>query len=195
MKCENWDLLQLSLIRVTYSSSMRCLVLLVLLPLVANSGEIYTRDGVTDGDTFYLAPHAFDNDDPAFQSWVTYSLMKSACQLEIGGENPARASSFECELRSRRHLILAWQEKQQENQEINDDYLDTLSAVLEARFLAEYTVEYFGKKHWTLPTGLRAVEFRAWRRKNLRGHKPVTQLIGSWNYRNKVAAKAIWPHT
>ena len=89
------NLLQVSLSRVTYAAIMRFLGLFMLFPLVAGGSEIYTRDGVTDGDTFYLAPSAFTDDDPAFQSWVTYSLMKSTCQLEIGGENPARANSFE----------------------------------------------------------------------------------------------------
>lgn len=171
--------------RVTYAAIMRFIALILLLPLIASAsaGEIYTRDGVTDGDTFYLAPSAMTNDDPAHQSWVTYSLMKSTCQLAIGGDNPARASSFECEFKSRSHLAGAWQEKRQQNQSITDDYLDALSRVRDAGFLAEYTVRFFGKKHWELPEGLRVNEFRAWRKKNLRGHKPETRIIGSWNYR------------
>lgn len=178
-------MLQLSLMRVTYAAIMRFIALILLLPLIASAsaGEIYTRDGVTDGDTFYLAPSAMTNDDPAHQSWVTYSLMKSTCQLAIGGDNPARASSFECEFKSRSHLAGAWQEKRQQNQSITDDYLDALSRVRDAGFLAEYTVRFFGKKHWELPEGLRVNEFRAWRKKNLRGHKPETRIIGSWNYR------------
>ena len=161
---------------------MRCLVLLVLLPLFASGSQIYTRDGVTDGDTFYLAPGAFTNDDPAYQSWVTYSLMKSACQLEIGGENPARASSFECEFKARRHLANAWQEKQAQSHGLIDNYLDTLSNVQDAGFLAEYVVRFFGKAHWELPDGLRVDDFRDWQRENLRGHKAETHIIGSWNY-------------
>ena len=162
---------------------MRILGLLLCLPLVAAGGEIYTRDGVTDGDIFYLAPGAFVNDDPAYQSWVAYSLMKSTCQLEIGGKNPARASSFNCELTARRHLVNAWEEKRQQNQAIKDEYLDALSKVQYAGFLAEYTEQYFGKKHWQLPEGLRTSEFQAWRKKNLRGHRAKTRIIGSWNYR------------
>lgn len=163
---------------------MRIPGLLLLLPLVASGGEIYTRDGVTDGDTFYLAPGAFTNDDPAYQSWVTYSLIKSTCQLEIGGENPARTSSFECEFKARRHLATAWQEKLQQNPEITDPYLNSLSDIQDAGFLAEYTSHFFGKKHWALPDGLRVDEFRAWRRQHLRRHQPVTRIIGSWNYRD-----------
>lgn len=162
---------------------MRILLLFLLLPTLAGASEIYTRDGVTDGDIFYLAPSAFSNDDPAFQSWVAYSLMKSTCQLKIGGDNPARSNSFECEFTARRHLINAWEEKHQNNQGITDDYLDALGNVNEAGYLAEYTSHYFGKKDWQLPDGIRTDAFREWRKKNLRGHRPKTRIIGSWNYR------------
>jgi len=177
------NLLQVSLTRLAYAASMRILGLLLLFPLVASGGEIYTRDGVTDGDTFYLAPSAFSNEDPAFQSWVTYSLMKSTCQLELGGKNPARASSFKCEFKARSHLVNAWQEKLQQNQSITDDYLDVLQDVQEAGFLAEYTARFFGKKHWQLPDGLRVNEFQVWQKANLRRHRPQTRLTGSWNYK------------
>ena len=177
------NLLQVSLIMVRYAATMRFLSLLLLFPLVAGGSEIYTRDGVTDGDTFYLAPSAFSNDDPAFQSWVTYSLMKSTCQLKIGGDNPARASSFECEFKARSHLVNAWQEKRQQNQDITDDYLDALSEVQEAGFLGEYTVRFFSEKHWQLPEGLRVDAFQAWRKTNLLRHRPRTRIVGSWNYK------------
>ncbi len=176
------NLLQVSLTRVTYAANMRILSLLLLFPLVASGSEIYTRDGVTDGDTFYLAPSALSNDDPAFQSWVTYSLIKSTCQLKIGGDNPARASSFDCEFRARHHLVNTWQEKQQQNQDIADDYLDALTHVQEAGFLAEYTVHFFGGDQWKLPDGLRVDAFQEWRKQHLRGHRPQTRIIGSWNY-------------
>lgn len=176
-------MLQLSLMELPYSATMRLLALLLLVPLTANSGEIYTRDGVTDGDTFYLAPGAFANDDAAYQSWVSYSLMKSVCQIEIGGENPARANSFECELKSRRHLVNTWEERRAQDESIADAYLDALSDVHYAGFLAEYTTKYFGRKDWHLPEGLRLAAFRHWQRKHLRGHKPKTRIIGSWNYR------------
>lgn len=181
------NLLQVSLIIVTYAVNMRILTLILLLPAAVFGGEIYTRDGVTDGDTFYLAPAALSNDDPAYQSWVAYSLMKSTCQLTIGGHNPARASSFDCELTARRHLVNAWEEKRQQNQEITDKYLDALSDVKFSGFLAEYTVKYFGKKHWELPEGLRVTEFEQWRKQNLRRHRPVTRVTGSWNYARKVS--------
>ena len=175
-------MLQVSLTWLPYAAVMRFLSLFLLLPLVAHGSEIYTRDGVTDGDTFYLAPSAFTDDDPAFQSWVSYSLMKSTCQLTIGGENPARASSFECEFEARSQLVNAWQEQLQQNQDITDTYLDALSAVQEAGFLGEYTARFFGKKDWVLPEGLRVDEFRIWRKTNLRHHRPQTRITGSWNY-------------
>ena len=166
---------------------MRSLSLLLFFPLLAIGSEIYTRDGVTDGDTFYLAPVAMTNDDPAYQSWVTYSLMRSTCQLTIGGSNPARASSFECEFDARNLLVDAWEEKRSVNQDISDAYLDVLSDVSAAGFLAEYVSHYFGRKNWQLPAGLRVDEFRQWRRVHLRRHRPVTRITGSWSYAAVVA--------
>ncbi len=165
---------------------MRFLLPLICLLIASCDHGIYTRDGVTDGDSFYLAPGAFSNEDPAYQSWVTYSLIKSACQLKIGGENPARASSFECEFRSRRHLVNAWEEKLNNNQSISDDYLDQLAAVHRAGYLAEYTVHFHGRKGWMTPPGLRSASFRLWRREHLRGHRPMTRITGSWNHHKKV---------
>jgi len=180
-------LLQVSLICVTYGVSMRFIVLFSLLFVAACNHGIYTRDGVTDGDTFYLSPTAFANDDPAYQSWVAYSLMKTTCQLALGGENPARTNSFDCEFTARRHLANAWDEQSFNNQSISDDYLDLLSVVNEAGFLAEYTSHYLGQGDWVLPEGLRRNEFREWRRKELRRHRAKTHLTGSWNFKAKVA--------
>lgn len=180
-------MLQVSLICVMYGVSMRFLALLPVLLMAACNNSIYTRDGVTDGDTFYLAPSAFANEDPAFQSWVAYSLMKTTCQLGLGGENPARATSFGCEFTARRHLANAWEEQSTNNQELTDAYLDTLSAINQAGYLAEYTSHYLGRAGWQPPEGLRIDEFRVWRRQNLRHHQPETRLIGSWNYQEKVA--------
>ncbi len=163
---------------------MRILVLLALIPLAAVGGEIFTRDGVTDGDTFYLAPQAYSDDDPVLQSWVAYSLMMSTCQLEIGGDNPARNSSYGCEFTARNHLLDAWVEQTDEHPDAHDRYLDDLLRVREAGFLDEYTVHFFGRKHWQVPVEVRAGDFRVWRRESLRGHRPVTRIIGSWNYRS-----------
>lgn len=173
--------------------------LLSALPIApVSGGEVYLRDGVTDGDTFYLADSALHDDDPVLQSWVSYSLTRSACQLQIGGENPARASSFECEFTARRHLLESWREKR-DLPEMRDagnpdhEYLDALSSVDEAGFLAEYVARYFDRKSWRLPENLRTQEFLEWRRVHLRGHRPQTRLIGSWNYAHKVGSSTSIP--
>jgi len=147
-----------------------------------NTG-IYVRDGVTDGDTFYLAPQALTDTDDALQSWVTYSLMRSTCQLAVGGENPARVSTYDCELKARQALLDSWREKH----ERADPYLDTLLAVSEAGFLDEYVVYYFGKDSWEVPAEVDLAAFREWRRERLKGHKAETRLIGSWGYRRAAA--------
>ena len=183
MKPSFANLIQVSLIAVTYADHMRILLLLVCLPAVALAGQVFTRDGVTDGDTFYLAPHAHMDDDPVLQSWVAYSLTRSTCQLEMGGDNPARNSSYGCEFTARRHLLEAWDAQRAEHAGASDDYLDALLRVREAGFLDEYTVRYFGKKHWQVPAEVDVPAFRRWQRQHLRGHRPQSRLIGSWNYR------------
>lgn len=154
-----------------------CLVLALAIA-GCNSG-VYVRDGVTDGDTFYLAPRALTDDDAVVQSWVRYSLMRSTCKLEVGGENPARVSTYECELKARRHLLDAWRE----HREHEDAYLDTLLAVSDAGYLEEYVVHYFGRDGWRVPGEVDLEAFREWRRSRLRGHEPETRLVGSWGYR------------
>lgn len=149
------------------------------------NSEIYVRDGVTDGDTFYLADRAMVDDDPVLQSWVAYSLAKSTCQLEIGGTNPARNSSYGCELTSRKILLETWQEQIIEFPAIEDEYLDQLAATREAGYLDEYVVHYFGENEWLVPAEVNKPAFKKWRRKHLRGHKPVTRIIGSWNYASR----------
>jgi hypothetical protein len=157
----------------------------------AFGGQIYLRDGVTDGDTFYLADAALHDDDPVLQSWVSYSLTRSACQLQIGGDNPARASSFECELIAREHLLETWREQGAEGAAAHDagpagEYLNELLAVEQAGFLREYVGRFFKRKSWQLPAELRTRDFQVWLRQHLRHHKPQTRLIGSWNYASKV---------
>ena len=150
------------------------------------NGETYVRDGVTDGDTFYLAERALTNDDPVLQSWVSYSLTRSACQLKAGGDNPARANSFECELTARRHLVDTWANQRALDPPARDDYLDDLARVDEAGFLPEYVAEHFASRHWRMPAGLDERGYDEWRRGNLPRHRPVTRLIGSWNYSRNV---------
>lgn len=167
------------------TSSYRAVLLLALPVAWALAGcntEIYVRDGVTDGDRFYLAPTALTDDSPVLQSWVAYSLMKSTCQLELGGPNPARANSYGCELTARRHLVDAWVKNRTSYPDVQDSYLETLTDVRDAGYLEEYTVHYFARADWQVPVEVDSTAFQSWRRQHLRRHKPQTRLIGSWNY-------------
>ena len=159
-----------------------------MLAMAACSGDIYVRDGVTDGDTFYLAQRALANDDPALQSWVSYSLTRSTCQLQIGGDNPARASSFECELTARRLMLLTWVEKKSLDQENTDQYLDELVRIRDAGYLDEYVARHFRKRHWNMPDDLEARGYKRWSRVHLPNHRPETQIVGSWNYARNVSS-------
>lgn len=152
------------------------------------AGDVYVRDGVTDGDTFYLSSQALAVGDPAYQSWVRYSLVLSACQLEIGGDNPARATSYDCELRARRHLVEAWREKQALDPELSNPYLDSLALVESAGFLGEYVAHYHARAGWSLPDDLDRRGFATWRRDHLAGHRGRTHLTGSWNYARNTAS-------
>jgi hypothetical protein len=166
----------------------RAALLAIAALLGACNGEIYVRDGVTDGDTFYLAERALSDDDPVLQSWVSYSLTRSTCQLQIGGENPARANSFDCELAAREHLLESWAEKRARHAGASDPYLDQLAGIAEAGFLREYVATYFARRKWQLPTDLDMTGFDAWRRTALSRHEPETRIIGSWNYARNVRA-------
>lgn len=165
------------------------LCLFFLIALAACNGEIYVRDGVTDGDTFYLAERALTDDDAALQSWVSYSLTRSTCQLQIGGENPARASSFDCELTARRLLLESWTDKQIMNPLLADRYLDELVLIQRAGFLDEYVAGNFRKAHWQLPADIDMPAYRSWRQSNVPSHKPMTRIVGSWNYSRNVSAR------
>ena len=181
----NWGFangVQVSLMDVNYAWSMRILVLCALLAVAGCNPSVYTRGGVTDGDTFYLAPRAWVDDDPVLQSWVAYSLMKSACQLEVGGDVPSRVSDYGCEFTGRMKLVETWEE-QRALKQASDRYLDDLVRVRNAGYLDEYTVHYFGARGWIVPVEVRVDDFLDWRRAELPGHRPETRLIGSWNYR------------
>ena len=159
-----------------------------MLVFSACSGEIYLRDGVTDGDTFYLAERALSDDDPVLQSWVSYSLTRSACQLQVDGDNPARASSFGCELTARRLMLDTWLEKQAFNPGNEDSYLDDLAVIKHAGYLREHVARHFSKRHWDMPHDLDLAAYEGWARENIPGHKPETRIIGSWNYSRNVSA-------
>ncbi|MDH3338265.1 MAG: hypothetical protein OEM85_18240 [Gammaproteobacteria bacterium] len=168
---------------------MRYLWLIALLLIAGCNNEIYVRDGVTDGDTFYLAPVASVDTDPVLQSWVAYSLVKSVCQLELGGENPARQSSYDCEFRARNVLVDAWAEQRAEDPDVRDSYLDELLAIREAGYLGEYTAYFFRRNNWQVPDEVDADAFDDWRRQHLRRHRPQTRTIGYWGYRDKSAQR------
>ncbi len=160
----------------------RIAALLTCLTLVACNNAIYTRDGVTDGDTFTLSQRAMVDGDPVLQSWVVYSLGKAACQLEAGGDIPSRVSTYGCEFMARRLLAESWDEKRQADPSRSDPYLDTLVRVRDAGYLDEYVVKYFARDGWQVPAEVEPARFAAWQRVNLRGHRPETRLTGSWSY-------------
>lgn len=161
---------------------IRLLATVVTLLAAGCSASVYVRDGVTDGDTFHLAPVALVDDDPVLQSWVSYSLTRSACQLQLGGPNPARASSYGCEFSARINLVETWEEQKAEHPDARDAYLDRLLEVREAGFLDEYTVDFFGEENWQVPAEVDTTTFRHWRQRHMRRHHPQTRWVGSWSF-------------
>ena len=166
---------------------VRTATLAFCLVLCACNPAIYTRDGVTDGDTFYLYQQAMQGGDPVLQSWVVYSLARAACQLEAGAEIPSRVSTFACESMARRLLSESWAENRQADPSLADSYLDALVQVRNAGYLDEYVVRYFGRKGWQVPADVDSAGFEAWQRVNLRGHRPETRITGSWSFARRVA--------
>ena len=157
--------------------------LVILVCLSGCSGDIYLRDGVTDGNHFSLTPAALMDPNPVTQSWIRYSLARSVCQLGMETENPARATSFDCEVTARRQLAEAWTEKATLVPDLYDPYLDDLVRVQDAGYLEEYVVDRFGKRDWSLPGELDMTAFRRWQREQLRGHRTETRIVGYWSYR------------
>lgn len=168
--------------------SYSALTLLTMLGIVGCNGDVYLRDGVTDGDAFFLSTQAMAMDDPVTQSWVSYSLTRSACQLTLGGTNPARNTSFNCELVAREHLLETWREQQLgHDPDVGDAYLNDLQRVASAGYLPEYVAYYFRRPDWTLPGDLDTTGFARWRRAHLGGHRKQTRITGGWGYRNAQA--------
>lgn len=141
--------------------------------------RIYVVDGVTDGDQFYILPEQLDDESPAHQSWISYSLVRSACQLNVESANPSRNTSYECELSGREALVSTWRAYQDEPA-VRDDYLDTLLDVANAGFLREYTWVFFHDESWEPPDALDLDSFNAWRQVLLEDHQPQTRLVGAW---------------
>lgn len=163
--------------------------LLTALTLVGCDGSVYVRDGVTDGDAFYVPPVSLVSSDARTQSWIAYSLARSTCQLKAGGTNPARATSFDCELLARRILAERWVELLKPGDK--DAYLDDLVRAEHSGFLPEYTAYYFADRRWRLPSDLRKREFKRWRKTNLQHHRAKTRIVGSWNYRSKTGSNRV----
>ncbi|MEO0574692.1 MAG: hypothetical protein AAF004_04450 [Pseudomonadota bacterium] len=158
----------------------------LILTLTACDRRIYVRDGVTDGDRFSL-PFLIETDNnPVTGSWIAYSLDRSFCQLEHGGDNPARYSSFDCELSARDALVTRWSEiggvAVDEASDADAAYLDALTRVNNAGFLPEYTWHYLKRRNWRRPDTLRLDAFDGWRRDALSRHKAQTKIIGSWGF-------------
>lgn len=146
---------------------------------------------MTDGSRFTLSDAAWMDANPVLQSWVAYSLARSVCQLEVGGANPARNTSFECEHSSREILVERWAELGGRPVMMPDAppqlpgarYLDELTSVANAGYLAEYTWQFHKRGQWQRPAGLRLPEFSAWKAKHLTPrHRPRTRIMGSWSY-------------
>lgn len=151
------------------------------LSIAACNTRVYVQDGVTDGNVFVVPPGALSTHDSTVRSWVAYSLGRSTCQLAIGGDNPARSHSFDCELKARMVLVDTWLEETKFTDE-TDGYLDQLVAVSDAGFLDEYVWVFLRREGWTRPDGLELDRFAEWRDERLPEHRAKTRIIGSWNY-------------
>ncbi len=155
---------------------------LAALTLGACDGRIYVRDGVTDGDTFYLPEYVIYDDDPALQSWVAYSLDLSTCQLTLGGDNPARNSSFDCEHGAHEILVQSWQGQLQNNAGASDGHLDTLLEIANYGYLREYVAVELARPGWELPDDLDRDGYRTLLGELRADVKPQRRIVGSWNY-------------
>ncbi|MFK7897007.1 MAG: hypothetical protein AB8G23_14275 [Myxococcota bacterium] len=169
--------------------------------------QVYNFGGAGRGSQFHIPATAAMNKNPVTQSWIAYSLAKSTCQLEIGGELPSANHSFRCELQPREVLVKRWATRNPvdsngsvttnnthntDNTDDNtdassdhvanehDEYLDLLLRVQQAGFLEEYVWFYFHKRAWPMPDWLEMQAFENWRTQNLAWHRPETRIIGYW---------------
>lgn len=160
----------------------------VVLALSGCRAGVYVQDGVTDGNRFSLPDTLYDNPDPVAQSWAAYSLARSVCQLEMGGENPARNHSFDCELTAREVLIDRWSDFGDVNRsELRSPaaaYLERMADAGDAGFLDEYVWVYLKRRGWLAPDSLQLTEFKRWQESagGWDRHRPDTRIIGSWGY-------------
>lgn len=162
-----------------------CMIGALLLAVASCDSQVFVKDGVTDGTSFSVPPEALQSKDPITQSWIAYSLARGTCQIAMGGDNPARDHSFDCELRSRKILLQAWQKHKTSvdtNAGTTDAYLDALDSVNEEGYLYEYVWTYLRRDSWQTSARLKLAEFKRWQQSALTPHKPQTRIIGSWSY-------------
>lgn len=182
----------------SYATSRAAITLIGLVGLVTGCGvQVYDWGDGGSGTQFHVPAEAALNKSPIVQSWIAYSLAKSTCQLQIGGDLPAQNSSFKCELRPREVLVRRWATRNEiktdpsatdseaapppSSLEIEqDEYLDLLVRVEEAGFLEEYVWYFFQKRDWPQPEWLELHDFESWRGEHLPWHRPQTRLIGYW---------------
>lgn len=168
------------------------LAALAALLLVGCGGvQVYNFGGEGRGQSFHVPAKAAMNESAVVQSWIAYSLSRSACKLEMGGAVPSANESFECELRPRRVLARRWAERIDSPD--TDAYLDEMAEVASQGLLAEYVWHYFGRREWERPRDLEMDRFEAFRRAELGWHRPRTRLIGYWTQRGPGGPQAADP--
>ena len=91
-------------------------------------------------------------------------------------------------MQARTTLLEAWREKKSDHAQLVDPYLDELLLVQQEGYLGEYVGYHLRQRSWTVPGTLRLRTYRRWLADTLPGHKPETRLIGTWNYKERVAS-------
>lgn len=155
------------------------LSLALCLTTVGCGVQVYDWGGEGRGQAFHVPAGAAMNKSPIVQSWVAYSLARSACKLEMGGDEPSRNDSFECEFRPRRVLAKRWARGGDSRE--TDEYLDLVERIRQDGLLEEYVWHYFRRPGWVEPEGLETRRFEDFRQAELRWHRPRTRIIGYWS--------------
>lgn len=172
----------------------RVITVSILAFMAGCDGRIYVRDGVTDGNRFSLPTTLAQETDPVVHAWAAYSLAKSICQLEMGGSNPARNSSLDCEVSAREALAERWRELIADRAisgttvkaDRETDYLEQNAEMHAAGVLDGYSWRFLRRRGWRQPSSEVLHKFDEWSEKYLEvQHKPYTRIIGSWGYIDK----------
>lgn len=111
-------------------------------------------------------------------AWIAYALALAAWAQNSGAIDRAAAGvfvpPFEGELAARRSQIQVWKELNEKERKVFA-YMDEVTAVQAAGFLAEYIWTFHRQSTWvTEPDGLRLDAFEGWRSKSLAGHQART---------------------